>query len=248
MVRISVRDMELLQLNIEDLDLAGRCARVKSKGAKPRTRRRGAAHHEHVLETVYWDAGTARLLPRLIRGRTRGPVFVTHRRPGPGKYLADRDLCPDTGTCTTVLRPGPRPARRRHRHRRARHRLGPARTPALRPDTPRRIRREPARTHGQIAAPQGREPAPLLQTLTPSHARTHQPHRPRHLPHPLTSHYAISAQNSADTTATPLLGTDQNAPGHRNQMFPNVFRNRRIMRMWRSWLGRRRQFTGGPIH
>ncbi|WP_280183073.1 hypothetical protein [Nocardia cyriacigeorgica] len=58
---------------------------------------RGATHHEHVLDNVYWDAGTARLLPRLIRDRTRGPVFVTHRRPGPGKYLADRDVCPDTG-------------------------------------------------------------------------------------------------------------------------------------------------------
>ncbi|MGF6889648.1 integrase/recombinase XerC [Nocardia sp. GAS34] len=91
------RAEELLQLNIEDLDQTGRCAPVKSKGAKPRTRRRGAAHHEHVLEIVYWDAGTARLLPRLIKGRTRGPVFVTHRRPGPGKYLADRDICPDTG-------------------------------------------------------------------------------------------------------------------------------------------------------
>lgn len=91
------RAEELLQLNVEDLDLAGRCAAVKSKGAKPRTRRRGAAHHEHVLENVYWDAGTARLLPRLIRDRTRGPVFVTHRRPGPGKYLADRDVCPNTG-------------------------------------------------------------------------------------------------------------------------------------------------------
>ncbi|MCP9619055.1 site-specific integrase [Nocardia otitidiscaviarum] len=91
------RAEELLQLNIEDLDLAGRCAAVKSKGAKPRTRRRGAAHHEHVLENVYWDAGTARLLPRLIRDRTRGPVFVTHRRPGPGKNVADRDVCPNTG-------------------------------------------------------------------------------------------------------------------------------------------------------
>lgn len=50
-----------------------------------------------MLETVYWDAGTARLLPRLIRGRTRGPVFVTHRRPGPGKTLSARDVCPDTG-------------------------------------------------------------------------------------------------------------------------------------------------------
>ncbi|MEV0708443.1 hypothetical protein [Nocardia aurea] len=78
----------------KDLDLAGRCAPVKSKGAKPRTRRRGAAHHEHILEKVYRDAGSARLLPRLIRGRTRGPVFLTHRLPGPGKYLAERDICP----------------------------------------------------------------------------------------------------------------------------------------------------------
>lgn len=91
------RAEELLQLNIEDLDLAGRCALVKSKGAKLRTRRRGAAHHEHVLETVHWDAGTARLLPRLIRDRTRGPVFLGHRRPGPGTYLGERDLCPATG-------------------------------------------------------------------------------------------------------------------------------------------------------
>ncbi|WP_245718462.1 site-specific integrase [Nocardia miyunensis] len=87
------RAEELLQLNIEDLDLAARSAPVKPKSAKPRTRRRGAAHHEHVLETVYWDAGTA----RLIRGRTCGPVFVGHRRPGPGKYLGERDVCPDTG-------------------------------------------------------------------------------------------------------------------------------------------------------
>jgi len=66
------RAEEILQVNIEYLDLAARSAPVKSKGAKPRTRRRGASHYEHVLETVYWDAGTARLLPRLIRGRTRG--------------------------------------------------------------------------------------------------------------------------------------------------------------------------------
>jgi integrase len=91
------RAEKLLQINIEDLDLPGRCAPVKSEGAKPRTRRRGATHHEHVLETVYWDAGTARLLSRLLKDRTRGPVFVTHRRPGPGKYLDDRDACPDTG-------------------------------------------------------------------------------------------------------------------------------------------------------
>ncbi|MFH5227598.1 tyrosine-type recombinase/integrase [Antrihabitans spumae] len=91
------RTDELLQINIEELDSAGRCAPVKAKGAKPRTRRRGATHAEHQLELVYWDAGTARLLPRLITGRTRGPLFLTHRRPGPGTAVTDRDICPDTG-------------------------------------------------------------------------------------------------------------------------------------------------------
>jgi hypothetical protein len=52
---------------------------------------------DFVLETVYWDAGTARLLPRLLKGRTRGPVFVTHRRRGPGKVVSARDICPETG-------------------------------------------------------------------------------------------------------------------------------------------------------
>ncbi|MBL1119713.1 site-specific integrase [Streptomyces sp. 110] len=91
------RSEEILEVNIEELDLAGRRAPVKSKGARPRTRRRGAPREEFVLETVYWDAGTARLLPRLIKGRTRGPVFITHRKPGPGKVVSPRDACPDTG-------------------------------------------------------------------------------------------------------------------------------------------------------
>lgn len=75
---------EILGANIEDLDLASRRCPVKAKGAQPKARRRGQAREDFVLETVYWDAGTARLLPRLLKGRTCGPVFVTHRRPGPG--------------------------------------------------------------------------------------------------------------------------------------------------------------------
>ncbi|MCW2948572.1 MAG: recombinase [Actinoallomurus sp.] len=47
-------------------------------------------------ETAYCDAGTARLLPRLLKGRTRGPVFVTHRKQGPGKVVSPWDVCPDT--------------------------------------------------------------------------------------------------------------------------------------------------------
>ncbi|MCX4395103.1 site-specific integrase [Streptomyces sp. NBC_01767] len=91
------RSEEILDVNIEGLDLAGRRAPVKSKGAKPKVRRRGTVRADYVLETVFWDAGTDRLLPRLLKGRTRGPVFVTHRRPGPGKMLSARDVCPDTG-------------------------------------------------------------------------------------------------------------------------------------------------------
>ncbi|MFG6201125.1 site-specific integrase [Nonomuraea sp. JJY05] len=93
----AARAEEILTLNIEDLDLTARQARAKAKGAHAKTRRRGQAREDFVLETVYWDADTARLLPRLLKGRTRGPVFITHRRPGPGKVISPRDVCPDTG-------------------------------------------------------------------------------------------------------------------------------------------------------
>jgi hypothetical protein len=86
-----------------------------------------------VLETVYWDAGTARQLPRLLKGRIRGPVFVTHRRPGPGKVVSPRDVCPDTGLARlsygqacALLDEHTAPAR-------AGYGLGPARVPPLHP-------------------------------------------------------------------------------------------------------------------
>lgn len=87
----------ILGVNIEDLDFAGRGCQVKAKGTKAKSRRRGQAREDFALETVYWDAGTARLLSRLLKGRNRGPVFVTHRRAGPGKIVSPRDVCPDTG-------------------------------------------------------------------------------------------------------------------------------------------------------
>ncbi|SDJ99058.1 hypothetical protein SAMN04487820_103313 [Actinopolyspora mzabensis] len=90
------RAEEILALNIEDLDLAGRSAAVMAKGARAKTRLLGQARGDVVLETVYWDAGTVRLLPRLFKGRARGPEFVTHRRPAPGKVFGPRDAGPDT--------------------------------------------------------------------------------------------------------------------------------------------------------
>ncbi|MFB8275715.1 hypothetical protein [Nocardia colli] len=61
-------------------------------------------------------------------------------RPGPGKYLADRDTCPGTG----LARLSYDQARDLLDIATAEHRLGLARTPAFRTDPPRRIRREPA--------------------------------------------------------------------------------------------------------
>ena len=67
------RAAEARGVNIEDLDLAARRCSVKDKGARSKARRRGQAREGFVLETVYWEAGTARLLPRLLRGRIQGP-------------------------------------------------------------------------------------------------------------------------------------------------------------------------------
>jgi len=79
----AARASEVLALDIDDLDLDGRRAKVTSKGG--------------ATEWVYWSSGTAHLLPRLTRGRSSGPVFLSERRPGPARRPPARDLCPDTG-------------------------------------------------------------------------------------------------------------------------------------------------------
>ncbi|MFE4632067.1 sigma-70 family RNA polymerase sigma factor [Streptomyces sp. NPDC056773] len=68
----------VLSLNVEDLDLEDRRARAGRTW-------------------VGWRSGTARLLPGLLAGRTRGPVFLSDRRPGPARTPGPADLCPDTG-------------------------------------------------------------------------------------------------------------------------------------------------------
>ncbi|MFJ8819248.1 sigma-70 family RNA polymerase sigma factor [Amycolatopsis thermoflava] len=68
----------VLSLNVEDLDLAERRARAGARW-------------------VTWRSGTARLLPELLGGRTRGPLFLADRRPGPARMRPAADLCPDTG-------------------------------------------------------------------------------------------------------------------------------------------------------
>ena len=62
----AARAAEVLALDVEDLDLTNRRAKVRRKGG--------------AVDVIVWQTGTARLLPRLIRGRKSGPLFLTDRR------------------------------------------------------------------------------------------------------------------------------------------------------------------------
>jgi integrase/recombinase XerC/integrase/recombinase XerD len=77
----AARANELLGLDVEDLDLANRRARVRSKGG--------------AMEWVFWQAGSAQLLPRLLAGRRQGPVFLADRRPA--RPVATLDMDPTSG-------------------------------------------------------------------------------------------------------------------------------------------------------
>jgi integrase len=128
----AARASEVLGLNIEDLDLDARRAPVRSKGGD--------------TEWICWGSGTAHLLPRLIRGRQAGPVFLSARRAGPACRPAAKDLCPATGRA----RLGYDRARilfTRYTGREL-HQLRPCR------DSPRRARHPLAADHGQDPAPQ----------------------------------------------------------------------------------------------
>ncbi|MEU9837373.1 DUF6596 domain-containing protein [Streptosporangium sp. NPDC048047] len=70
----------VLALNVEDLDLHGRRARTADGSG-----------------WIHWGDGAAELLPGLVAGRRRGPLFLSDRRPGPGRPPAPGDLCPETG-------------------------------------------------------------------------------------------------------------------------------------------------------
>ena len=77
----AARSSEVLALDVEDLDRRNRRSKVTRKGS--------------AVDIIVWQTGTARLLPRLLDGRTRGPVFLTDRRARVA--LAAADLDPGTG-------------------------------------------------------------------------------------------------------------------------------------------------------
>jgi len=67
----AARATEVLSINVENLDLDNKRVRVRSKGGD--------------LDWLYFQTGSARLLPRLIGRRTRGPLFLADRAPVPAR-------------------------------------------------------------------------------------------------------------------------------------------------------------------
>jgi integrase/recombinase XerD len=49
------------------------------------------------LDWLHFQTGSAGLLPRLIAGRTHGPLFLADRAPAPARTPAAIDRCPETG-------------------------------------------------------------------------------------------------------------------------------------------------------
>ncbi len=77
----AARANEILSLDISDLDLPNKRARVRSKGG--------------ATEWVFWQTGAALVLPRLLAGRSSGPVFLADRQPT--RAVPSVDLCRLTG-------------------------------------------------------------------------------------------------------------------------------------------------------
>jgi integrase len=84
----AARAEEVLALDVEDLELRNRRAKVRRKG--------GAA------DVIIWRTATARLLPRLLDGRRAGPVFLTDRRAR--VELPPSDVDPETGRARVSYR------------------------------------------------------------------------------------------------------------------------------------------------
>ncbi|MFB9836086.1 tyrosine-type recombinase/integrase [Actinoallomurus acaciae] len=95
---VPLREKTLLALGIEDLELENERGRITVKG--------------NVVPWVHRQSGTARLLPRLISGRTAGPLFLADRRPAP--HARGRGPVPDHRPGPPFLRAGRIPVQTGH--------------------------------------------------------------------------------------------------------------------------------------
>jgi hypothetical protein len=153
----AARANELLALDVQDLDLANRRARVHSKGG--------------AVEWVFWQTGSAQLLPRLLAGRTDGPVFLGDRRPTRAVAGLDLDLDQASGPGEAVV-----PASRRTVP--GAHRVDAAPAAPFGPYPRRRGRHQPAAAAGPVPARLGALPGALRPPRTRGGGPPPRPDRP----------------------------------------------------------------------
>lgn len=81
----SSRTSAVLALNVEDIDMPNRRAKIRQKGGD--------------VLWIAWGTDTARLLGRMVSGRSSGPLFLSDLRPGPQRLAqtASGDLDEATG-------------------------------------------------------------------------------------------------------------------------------------------------------
>ena len=79
----AARAQEVLRLNVEDLDQSRKRATTVRKGG--------------AVDILHWQTGTARLLPYVVSGRNRGPLFLAERPPSLRRAPAASDLDPTIG-------------------------------------------------------------------------------------------------------------------------------------------------------
>jgi integrase/recombinase XerD len=154
----AARASEALSINVEDLELDNKRVRVRSKGGD--------------TDWLHFQTGSARLLPRLIAGRTRGPLFLTDRSPAPARAPAAVDRCPDTGRARLSYRR----AEALFREASGGWTLHQLRHSAL--THPGRAEREPAAVDGQEPSHQPAVAAALRAPRRRSRGGAHRGHRP----------------------------------------------------------------------
>ena len=79
----AARAHEVLQLNVEDVDLERRRAHTVRKGGD--------------RDVMHFQSGAVRLLPKVIAGRTSGPLFLAEGVPAASRVPALSDLDPSSG-------------------------------------------------------------------------------------------------------------------------------------------------------
>ena len=129
----AARANEVLNLNVEDVDLAAKRAFTVRKGGD--------------RDVLHFQTRSARLLAKVINGRTSGPLFLSETVPAAARAPAALDRDPATGRARLSYRRAAEifseaaPGRTLHQLRHSGH------------HPPRRGRRAATAAHGQVPAP-----------------------------------------------------------------------------------------------